>query len=78
MIYHIFACLPLDKHSKMWYTMARHVNKMLTMPIDVIELGEALAAKYTGGNFSALVRMLIEERAASDRLHDGLAKAEEE
>ena len=53
--------------------MARHVNKMLTMPVETIELGEALAAKYTGGNFSALVRTLIEERAASDKTDGGLA-----
>lgn len=47
--------------------MARHVNKMLTMPVSVIKLGEALAAKYTSGNFSKLVRMLIEERAKADK-----------
>lgn len=52
--------------------------KTLSMPPETLAVAESLAERYTGGNFSALVRMLIEERAASDRLHDGLAKAEEE
>lgn len=49
----------------------RTIVKQITAPINVIEAGEALAAKYTGGNFSKLIRLLIESAVKDDELPAG-------
>jgi len=60
--------------------------KMISAPIDIIEKGEELARRYADGNFSMLVRWLIELAdsnmlrflLAAMKANDGLVKAEEE
>lgn len=58
--------------------MARNVTTTFSAPLEIIEAAEALAAKYTDGNFSKLIRLLIESAVKEDELPAGAFEQVEE